>query len=264
MKNHEPSDAFLHTNGVNLKRKWYYGEENALNSSQTAKTVRKSVAMCYDYENYHPNHQIASPSIATSLSPISVETNTTTTYNDVNMTAKIIDASNEMELNESVEYVNILYENNLLSSVENPIVTEPNYINFDTNWNNADILDLDQRNFYYETATVTADHHHHQQQQVQSLQHHNHTDQIYQQAQQQPNETLSDEINHVIIQEHLNIPTVNGPTTTNNSSREYYMDLAIGHYWCYWHSLMKNTEMQKMTSAIRRIYLSFFLCQYLE
>lgn len=168
MKNHETIDDFSQTNGTNLKRKWYYGDENALNSTQMAKTIRKSVTMCYDYENYNPNHQVASPSMpaisqipSSSASIEMTATNTNTiSYHDMNISPKIIDQStNDIDLNDGVEYVNILYENSLLSTVDNPIMTEPNYINFDTNWSNADILDLDQRDFYYETTTIADDDH---------------------------------------------------------------------------------------------------------
>lgn len=227
MKNHEPTEDFLHTNSTNLKRKWYYGEENALNTAQMTKTIRKSVTMCYDYENYNPNHQIASPSVVTT-SAASVDLTTTTTtisYNDVNMSPKIVDHSSDIELSESVEYVNILYDNNLLSSVDSPMVTEPNYINFETNWSNADILDLDQRNFYYETATVTADHHnqhHHQQPQQQQahMQHHTTNHSMYPQSQQLSNDQLNGDVHHVDMQEHLNISTA---SNANDSSREYIL-----------------------------------------
>lgn len=57
---------------------------------------------------------------------------------------------NTMELGENIEYVNILYEDDLLTSIQAPVATESHYINFEPNWGNADILDLDQRNYYYE------------------------------------------------------------------------------------------------------------------
>lgn len=135
MKNQDHSDDFSR-NPTNLKRKWYYDHENSMNSPHEAKTVRKTV--CYDYENYQPNHQI-SPTVESASLP----------YDDA--IAKH-NHGNAIELSESVEFVNILYENNLLANVQSPIQAEPNFINFETNWNNADILDLDQRNYYYETA----------------------------------------------------------------------------------------------------------------
>lgn len=58
---------------------------------------------------------------------------------------------NAMEIGENIEYVNILYEDDLLTSIQAPVATESHYINFEPpNWGNADILDLDQRNYYYE------------------------------------------------------------------------------------------------------------------
>lgn len=58
----------------------------------------------------------------------------------------------------SVEYVNIMFDNNLLP-VQNQIISEPNYYTDEelngSNWNNVDLLDLDQRNLFFETATTT-------------------------------------------------------------------------------------------------------------
>lgn len=59
---------------------------------------------------------------------------------------------------ETVEYVNIMFDNNLLP-VQNQIISEPNYYTDEelnsSNWNNVDLLDLDQRNLFFETATTT-------------------------------------------------------------------------------------------------------------
>lgn len=63
----------------------------------------------------------------------------------------------DMEMNENIAYVNILYDENMLTNIQEVLAPEPNYVNFETNWNNADILDLDQRNYFYETQATTTD-----------------------------------------------------------------------------------------------------------
>lgn len=220
MKNQDHNIDYSINTTNNLKRKWYYEQENSINTSQSAKTMRKS--MCYDYENYQPNHQLSPVSVAVPQSahqpqqdeqhlpppppPATSSSSTQLTYTvDTSMTK--MDHSRNIELNESVEYVNILYDNNLLSSVQSPIVTEPNFINFETNWNSADILDLDQREYYYET-TVQNDH----------TNATNAVEQIYQE-----NGKLNDEQNHAEIQEQINIATANVATEaqlTTHSSRK--------------------------------------------
>lgn len=55
---------------------------------------------------------------------------------------------------ESVAYVNILYDENMLTNVQEVLAPEANYVSFETNWSGTDILDLDQRNYYYETPTT--------------------------------------------------------------------------------------------------------------
>lgn len=183
MKNQDHSDEFSHGT-INAKRKWYFDQENILNSPQDAKTLRKSVG--YDYENYQPNHQIASTVLTTS----------TISYND-NMNK--LDHNNDIELSESVEYVNILYENNLLSSVQSPITTESNYINFEANWTNTDILDLDERNYYYEAETPCD-----QRPNVEQIYH--------------PDGNQNDPAKQLELQDQLSVPTV--VTTQIESSRK--------------------------------------------
>lgn len=131
MKNQETTeDSRLDLN----KRKWFYSEQNNAYSNYSddpsakkCTTANGSGGGNYDYENYQPNHQ---------LSPANVV------------------GLNGMEMSENIEYVNILYDENLLSGVQAAQAADPNYINFEPNWNNADILDLDQRNYYYETTVV--------------------------------------------------------------------------------------------------------------
>lgn len=87
--------------------------------------------------------------IASSAAP-ATETSATATATISNCNQSTIQMLNSMELGENIEYVNILYEDDLLTSIQAPVATESHYINFEPNWGNADILDLDQRNYYYE------------------------------------------------------------------------------------------------------------------
>lgn len=211
MKNQDHNIEYTINTANNLKRKWYYDQESSINTSQSAKTIRKS--LCYDYENYQPNHQLSPVSVAVPQSaqhpqqeeqhlpppPATSSSSTQLTYT-VDTTMTKMDHSHNIELNESVEYVNILYDNNLLSSVQSPIITEPNFINFETNWNSADILDLDQREYYYET-TVQNDH-------ASAT-----AEQMYHE-----NGKLSDEQAHIEMQEHINMPTVNVATPAQSAT----------------------------------------------
>lgn len=65
---------------------------------------------------------------------------------DQKHTGEVID----MEMSENIAYVNILYDENMLTNIHEVLAPEPNYVSFETNWSNADILDLDQRSYYYE------------------------------------------------------------------------------------------------------------------
>lgn len=155
------------------KRKWFYSEQNNAYTNYADDPSAKKCLTAngsgggganYDYENYQPNHQ---------LSPSNAVGGQSTTMTMVNELCKNAHELASMELSENIEYVNILYDENLLSGVQAAQAADPNYINFEPNWNNADILDLDQRNYYYETTVVPnvidlneqhQQHHHHQQQ----------------------------------------------------------------------------------------------------
>lgn len=165
MKNQEPAeDNRLDSH----KRKWFYSEQNNVYTNYPDESNAKKCLTAndsgngggnYDYENYQPNHQL-SPSNAVGQ---------TASLTMVNEMCKSAHELNGMELSENIEYVNILYDENLLSGVQAAQAADPNYINFEPNWNNADILDLDQRNYYYETTVVPnvidlneqQQHHHH-------------------------------------------------------------------------------------------------------
>lgn len=60
----------------------------------------------------------------------------------------------DMEMSENIAYVNILYDENMLTNIQEVLAPEPSYVSFETNWSNADILDLDQRSYYYEAHAV--------------------------------------------------------------------------------------------------------------
>lgn len=152
MKNQEPTDdSRLDAH----KRKWFYSEQNnAFANYADDSTAKKCITSNgsgsggnYDYENYQPNHQL-SPSNAVGQSTSS------SSLAMVNEMCKNTHELNGMELSENIEYVSILYDENLMTGVQAAQATDPNYINFEPNWNNADILDLDQRNYYYETTVV--------------------------------------------------------------------------------------------------------------
>lgn len=129
------------------KRKWPYSESNSYtNYTDNNDIVAKKSMTSYNYENFQPNQYI-------------ISTNGQEQHNDsndgtVNCSQQQTQMINTMEISENIEYVNILYEDDLLTSIQAPVATETNYIQFETNWGNADILDLDQRNYYYETSTA--------------------------------------------------------------------------------------------------------------
>lgn len=151
MKNQESSGDF---NGHHeaQKRKWPYGEANSYITSFPDKSiVAKKCMTTYNYDNFQANHQyiISSSPLNGQEQPNEIPNETT-----VNCNQSAAQMLNSMEISENIEYVNILYEDDLLTSIQAPVATETNYINFEPNWGNADILDLDQRNYYYETTNT--------------------------------------------------------------------------------------------------------------
>lgn len=160
MKNQESNERFENgTGSIAQKRKWPYSDANTYSYVIDKGSAAKKCAITYDYENYQPNHQFSASAPPTSSSNdqrVLQTTHDTITTNGQNHQSQPL-AHNTMELSENIEYVNILYEDNLLTGIQAPVATETNYINFDSNWNNTDILDLDQRNYYYETTTANVD-----------------------------------------------------------------------------------------------------------
>lgn len=170
------------------------------------------------------------PTATLATTPATTAAVATTTITNCNQSSSI-QMLNAMELGENIEYVNILYEDDLLTSIQAPVATESHYINFEPNWGNADILDLDQRNYYYEVNNANTinlsnlngqmSHHNeheatiqiHQQQQQQ-----HHQSQIGQnEIQQQCLEVAEQRMNNNHINNHHN-SNLNNSTNNNNSS----------------------------------------------
>lgn len=187
MKNQESSAEF---NGHHeaQKRKWPYSETNSYTSYTVDKGVIAKKSMnSYNYDNFQPNHQYI----------ISTTTNGQEQQNDsnddgsVNCNQQSTQMLNTMEISENIEYVNILYEDDLLTSIQAPVATETNYINFEPNWGNADILDLDQRNYYYETSNTNTVHLNHMNGQLSQQQNDQETSIHIQQQQQQQHQQMA-------------------------------------------------------------------------
>lgn len=70
----------------------------------------------------------------------------------------LIQSSCEVQMAHQIEYVNVMFDNSLLP-VQNQIISEANYIDYtvedlnDSNWNNVDLLDLDQRNLFFDNSS---------------------------------------------------------------------------------------------------------------
>lgn len=125
------------------KRKWPYTEANSFENYPNDKVIsgKKCITnSTFDYYQTNQQYQM----IATEAQDQHIQQHCET--------AQLIDT---MEMNENIEYVNILYDDDLLTNIQAPVATETNYINFEPNWTNADILDLDQRNYYYSTPNDT-------------------------------------------------------------------------------------------------------------
>lgn len=223
MKNQESSADF---NGHHeaQKRKWPYGESNSYTSYTVDKGVIAKKSMnSYNYENFQTNHHQYIISTTTNCQE---QQNNTTDEGSVHCNQQTpTQMLNTMEMSENIEYVNILYEDDLLTSIQAPVATETNYINFEPNWGNADILDLDQRNYYYETSTTNTvhlnhlngqlsqqneqdtsihiqqqQHQHHQQQQHQQMTHHNETQANFQLSEQIANNHIHNVTEYEIVQ----------------------------------------------------------------
>lgn len=156
MKNQE--NHSLHSTHEAQKRKWCYENEHFSAADCSEKSYKRTPIISYDYENYQPNHQIAEQQHQQSQQQQQQQQQTMppSSINIVNNKPQNQHLNDYDLTDANIEYVNILYEDDLLVGVQAPIVTEQSYINFEPNWNNADILDLDQRNYCYE-ATIQDD-----------------------------------------------------------------------------------------------------------
>lgn len=142
MKNQESSANF---NGHEAeKRKWPYDDASSYGYLPEKGVVAKKPMTSYNYDNFQPSQQYILSTASSNGQDQRNESNET--VNCPQSTQML----NTMEITENIEYVNILYEDDLLTSIQAPAATESNYINFEPNWGNSDILDLDQRNYYYE------------------------------------------------------------------------------------------------------------------
>lgn len=142
MKNQETTPNFDSHHDAQ-KRKWPYNEPNTYStySNEDSTATKKCITnTAFDY--YQPNQQYQIIA-ATDGQDHHIHQQCETT--------QLIDT---MELNENIEYVNILYDDDLLTSIQAPAATETNYINFEPNWTNADILDLDQRSYFYDATNI--------------------------------------------------------------------------------------------------------------
>lgn len=143
MKNQETTPTF-DTHPDAQKRKWCYSDIGAYEPFANDKLppVKKFItSTAFDY--YQPNQQYQMIATDTQEQRIQQQCET----------AQLIGA---MEMNENIEYVNILYDDDLLTNIQAPVATETNYINFEPNWTSADILDLDQRNYFYDATGDTS------------------------------------------------------------------------------------------------------------
>lgn len=151
MKNQKTNEDFINQQHESHKRKWPYNEENSYqNFSMDKNDLTKKCMITYDYEN---NYQHSIPTTNGQAQLSNTMNNATAICNQQQQPQpQSTQILNTMEISENIEYVNILYDDDLLTSIQAPVATETNYINFEPNWGNADILDLDQRNYYYETT----------------------------------------------------------------------------------------------------------------
>lgn len=159
MKNQKSIDGY-DSQPESQKRKWPYEDHSYQNFEIEINDQNKKCMITYDYENHY---QHAVPTSNTSTHQMNSLTNETVICNQqqhpqqqqqqLQQTEQILSS---LEISENIEYVNILYDDELLTSIQAPVATETNYINFEPNWGTADILDLDERNYYYETTNSNA------------------------------------------------------------------------------------------------------------
>lgn len=143
---HDDSGQVQSNNNLNLKRKYPYDQTDdqcleksvkrivnlqECNNSSTAPDV---AAVAGGGDGHHHNN---------------VDQELIIYNND-----KYMDHINQSNLNSevNVEFINIMFDNNLLPVQQNTVISEANFIS-DAGWNSVDLLDLDQSNYFYETTT---------------------------------------------------------------------------------------------------------------
>lgn len=254
---HQESSGDFNDHHEAQKRKWPYSEAdpsyndngggNYSNKSVVVTAAKKCMTSYSAYENFQINSQYilsecpsngqeqivaqnettAVEPTATSAAESTIVASSTTPTTAVATTtlsnchqSSSIQMLNAMEIGENIEYVNILYEDDLLTSIQAPVATESHYINFEPpNWGNADILDLDQRNYYYEVnnantinlSNLNGQMSHHNGHEATIHIHQHHESQIGQNEIQQ-------QCIEVVAEHRMNDHINNGHSNLNNSS----------------------------------------------
>lgn len=142
MKNQETAPNF-DSHHEAQKRKWPYEQNTFSTYSSNDSSAAKKCITNTSFDYYQPNQQYQ------------IITSADGQNHRIHQQCEPTQLIDTMELNENIEYVNILYDDDLLTSIQAPAATETNYINFEPNWTNADILDLDQRSYFYNATNIT-------------------------------------------------------------------------------------------------------------
>lgn len=136
------SSTFDHQNlitCVSLKRKYVNDAYTTVDHSQAKSFKRTVVPLCHSNTDNSNNQMIKDHM---QIIQCNSDTNNELSH-------QINNGGDQMD------YVNVMFDNNLLP-VQNTIIMEPNYINYNdelnsTNWSNVDLLDLDQKNLFFQT-----------------------------------------------------------------------------------------------------------------
>lgn len=136
---HDDSGQVHHqsNNNLNLKRKYPYDRTD---DQCQEKSVKRIVNL----------HECNDPVTSAAIDSNNVDQQQLIIYNN----DKYLDHNpHNLDHNEvNVEFINIMFDNNLLPVQQNTIISEANFIS-DAGWNSVDLLDLDQSNYFYETTT---------------------------------------------------------------------------------------------------------------
>lgn len=127
---HDDSGQVQSNNNLNLKRKFPYDQTD---DQCQEKSVKRMVDL-HDCNNVIDGNNVDQELIIYN--------------NDKYMDHHPNHLNNEV----NVEFINIMFDNNLLPVQQNTVISEANFIS-DAGWNSVDLLDLDQSNYFYETTT---------------------------------------------------------------------------------------------------------------